>query len=93
MYTLLKFSSVKLQQIENEKNKIKSEVKQFLEKNRFLLKEAETKVNLLHPDNILKRGYSITMQNGKAVRSADEVTDDIIITKLYNGTIKSKIEK
>lgn len=88
-----KFSSVKSQQIENEKNKIKNEVKQFLEKNRFLLKEAETKVNLLHPDNILKRGYSITMQNGKAIRSADEVTDDIIITKLYNGTIKSKIEK
>lgn len=88
-----KFSSLKKQQIESESLKLKSETKILLDKKGYQLKELKTKVDLLHPDNVLKRGYSITMQNGKAIRNADEIVDDIIITKLYKGTIKSKIEK
>lgn len=88
-----RFSSLKKQQIESESLKLKSETKIFLDKKGYQLKELKTKVDLLHPDNVLKRGYSITMQNGKAIRNADEIVDDIIITKLYKGTIKSKIEK
>lgn len=88
-----KFSSLKKQQIESESLKLKSETKILLDKKVYQLKELKTKVDLLHPDNVLKRGYSITMQNGKAIRNADEIVDDIIITKLYKGTIKSKIEK
>lgn len=88
-----KFSSLKKQQVESESLKLKSETKILLDKKVYQLKELKTKVDLLHPDNVLKRGYSITMQNGKAIRNADEIVDDIIITKLYKGTIKSKIEK
>lgn len=88
-----KFSSLKKQQVESESLKLKSETKILLDKKGYQLKELKTKVDLLHPDNVLKRGYSITMQNGKAIRNADEIVDDIIITKLYKGTIKSKIEK
>lgn len=88
-----RFSSLKKQQIESESLKLKSETKILLDKKGYQLKELKTKVDLLHPDNVLKRGYSITMQNGKAIRNADEIVDDIIITKLYKGTIKSKIEK
>lgn len=88
-----RFSSLKKQQIESESLKLKSETKILLDKKGYQLKELKTKVDLLHPDNVLKRGYSITMQNGRAIRNADEIVDDIIITKLYKGTIKSKIEK
>jgi len=32
-----------------------------------------TDPELLHPENILKRGYSITLKSGKALRNAGEV--------------------
>jgi len=50
------------------------------------------KITLLDPANVLKRGYSITYLNGKAVKNAGEVEDgNLISTRLFEGTIKSKI--
>jgi len=54
----------------------------------------ENKLNLLKPENILKRGYSITTVNGKALKSATEVkTGDQIISKLHHGKLISIVEK
>ena len=44
--------------------------------------------------HILRRGYSITLHNGHALRSGDELADgDIIETRLEQGTLKSEIRK
>nr|NQU90341.1 hypothetical protein [Bacteroidota bacterium] len=52
----------------------------------------EGKIRLIHPENILKRGYSITRFNGKVVYSHSEMKPgDQIETTLYKGSIKSKI--
>ena len=41
---------------------------------------------------MLKRGYSITRINGKAVRDASQLkTGDEIETQLEKGTVKSKV--
>ena len=46
------------------------------------------------PIHILRRGYSITLHNGHALRSGDELADgDIIETRLEQGTLKSEIRK
>lgn len=46
----------------------------------------------LHPDNILKRGFSITLHNGKVLKSINKLDPDSeIVTQLYNGVIKSRI--
>lgn len=51
------------------------------------------KVNLLSPQNTLKRGYSITIFNGRAVASSSLLNDgDMITTKLYNAEIVSEIK-
>ena len=44
------------------------------------------------PDNLLKKGFSITrLQNGKIVRDNKQVkTGDILISQLYEGQIKSE---
>jgi exonuclease VII large subunit len=53
----------------------------------------EMKVSLLDPVNVLKRGYSITYLRGKAIRDTVSVKkDDIIDTRLYDGSITSIVE-
>ena len=50
-------------------------------------------IRLLDPVNVLKRGYSITYLNEKAIRdSAGVQQGDIIRTRIYKGSIKSTVE-
>lgn len=50
------------------------------------------RTSAVDPMLILKRGYSITMINGKSVRNANALKqDDEIETRLEQGTIKSRI--
>jgi len=51
----------------------------------------EKQVRLLHPENILRRGFSITRQNGKVITDAALIADTRIETTLYKGKIISKI--
>ena len=60
-------------------------------KNLNLIQE---KLRLVDPQNILKRGYSLTMLNGKIVKSVQTVKEgDLLETRLSDGTIESKVEK
>ncbi|MBR5962872.1 MAG: exodeoxyribonuclease VII large subunit [Bacteroidaceae bacterium] len=44
------------------------------------------------PENILRRGYSITLLNGKVLRDASEIReDDILCTRLASGSVRSKV--
>lgn len=57
------------------------------------LENFETKINLLDPHKVLKRGYSITYLNGKALKDIESVRkDDIINTRLFSGSIISIVE-
>jgi exodeoxyribonuclease VII large subunit len=50
-------------------------------------------IRLLDPANVLKRGYSITYLHEKAVKDGADVREgDIIRTRIYRGSIKSKVE-
>ena len=61
---------------------------------RHKLEMLEQRAASLDPQLILKRGYSITLHNGKAVRSAQQLkANDEIETKLEQGTVISKVEK
>jgi exodeoxyribonuclease VII large subunit len=58
------------------------------------LRSKENNINHLNPRNVLKRGYSITYKNGKAVKSESEVkTGDRLKTTLYEGELISKVER
>jgi exodeoxyribonuclease VII large subunit len=70
------------------------ELNDYFLTNRHKLEVLEQKNNYLNPDKIFKRGYSITIKDGKIIRSAKDVKpDDIIKTQLIDGTIQSKVEK
>ena len=44
------------------------------------------------PELLLKRGYSITLKDGKSIRSASQLkSGDIIETRLADGSVKSEV--
>jgi exodeoxyribonuclease VII large subunit len=54
----------------------------------------QDKLRLVDPQNILKRGYSLTMLNGKIVKSVKQIVNgDILETRLSDGKIESKVGK
>ena len=58
------------------------------------LENLEEKIKLLHPHNVLKRGYSITLLNGKALTHAtDARSGDTLVTVLYEGEVKSEVKR
>jgi len=59
-----------------------------------IIENIENKLDLLNPDNILKRGYSITYLNGEVVKEISKIKkNDEVITKLLSGYIRSTIEE
>ncbi len=58
-----------------------------------LLKVLKEKLNVINPEKILGRGYSITFTNdGKILSDAGQANeDDILETRLAKGTVKSKV--
>lgn len=65
---------------------------QLFKNQKDMLNNMEDKIRILHPDNILKRGYSITMFEGRTVTDARQLkVGDEIVTKVYQGEVKSKI--
>ncbi len=54
----------------------------------------EEKVRLLHPDNILKRGFSITRHNGKVITNATNLkSGDELQTQVYEGEVTSVVRQ
>ena len=74
------------------KTSLQGNVKNSFRDNGLVLNQLQHTVEILDPVNVLKRGYSITTINGKAVTSIDQVaTGDRIITRLADGEIVSDV--
>lgn len=75
-------------------HRLDSATTQRLERERHRLQLVAQRAQAQDPIHILRRGYSITLHNGHALRSGDELADgDIIETRLEQGTLKSEIRK
>lgn len=58
------------------------------------LNSIQEKLRLVDPQNILKRGYSLTMLNGKIVKSVGQLQKgDLLETRLSDGTVESNVDK
>lgn len=57
------------------------------------IENIENLLRVLSPENTLKRGYSITRVNGKALTSVSEVrAGDEVRTQLLDGEVRSRVE-
>lgn len=96
---LEKLGSIMTYKLEREKSKLNNLSKMIspnilnrLDKEKIKLENIETKLKLLNPENILKKGYSLTLVEGKIVKSINSVKKGSIIdTKFSDGIIKSEV--
>ena len=94
-----KLGSIMTYKLEREKSELNNLSKMIspnmlnrLDKEKIKLENIETKLNLLNPENILKKGYSLTLVEGKIVKSINSVKKGSIIdTKFSDGIIKSEV--
>ena len=64
----------------------------YLKNSELALENIEKNIQIMDPINVLKRGFSITYSNGKAVKEVSKLEKDAAITTvLFNGTIESTI--
>ncbi len=82
------------QRIEDAVHQLGEELKYDLERQKDRLTHAVERLNLLNPLLVLKRGYSLTLMQGKVVTSVAQVKKgDVLETRLTDGTIISKVER
>jgi len=86
--------------IDGNNNKLKLDVNRLVgglkivfQEHKSKIKNFEQAIRLLDPINVLQRGYSITYLREKAIKDSSELqTGDIIRTKVYKGSVNSKVE-
>jgi exodeoxyribonuclease VII large subunit len=89
-----KFLSIRFQELLGNNDILKLKLNTFLSDSRASIEHIESKVRILDPKNVLKRGYSITLKDSKPVKSIDDVNEnDIIKTVLYDGNISSSVKE
>ncbi|MDD4777723.1 MAG: exodeoxyribonuclease VII large subunit [Fermentimonas sp.] len=67
-------------------------IRQQMQGQFHLLERNEQYINMISPLNILKRGYTLVLKNGKIVTSTDEIEEgDTIQTRFRDGNITSEV--
>jgi exodeoxyribonuclease VII large subunit len=88
--SLLEKQSEQLRQSELH---LRRELTNLLERKGDYLALLKKRAELVDPWNILKRGYSMTLLEGKSVSSIKNIEPGILLeTRLYKGSIISKVE-
>jgi len=76
------------------KSSLKNGALHLLSKENERLHLSENAVRLLDPEKVLKRGYTLTLKEGKIVKSVKQIAvDDELETRFADGNVKSKITK
>ena len=72
---------------------LKKDVGGQLKQTTMILSNTKRNLTNLSPKNVLKRGYSITLLNGKSLRSYDQVKEgQLLDTLLYKGSVQSEVK-
>ena len=78
--------------LEHTKVLIRTHLKAYLYYMKAALRDRENNIRHLNPLNVLRRGYSITYKGSGLIKDIQNVkSGDIIMTILFNGTIRSSI--
>jgi exodeoxyribonuclease VII large subunit len=76
------------------KNLLSVQSKELISKEKERIHFHENTARLINPENVLKRGYTLTLKEGKIVKSTKQLTvNEDIETRFAHGIILSKITK
>ena len=74
--------------------KLKMLVDKHLKEKNHILQLKKEKLSGVNPKEVLKRGYTITVKNGKVIKDKNEVqSGEVLETHFYNGKIESIVKK
>ena len=80
-------------QVQQLEKQLLTSVKTNMQSSNTRISSLSDKLRLLNPQNILKRGYSITSYKGTMVLNTNELkVDDIVETQTYKGSFTSKVQ-
>jgi exodeoxyribonuclease VII large subunit len=86
------FSSGKEKSLVRNNQSLVSFTLNSLNNNYKRLESLENTLNILKPENVLLRGYTITSLNGRILRNRDQAkTDDLIDTQFSDGVVESRV--
>jgi exodeoxyribonuclease VII large subunit len=86
------FSADHFKTVQMSGEKLVSYTAASLNNNKNLLAVMNNKLNILNPENVLKRGYTITSLNGEIMKKSSRIKkDDIIDTMFSDGSVTSKV--
>jgi exodeoxyribonuclease VII large subunit len=75
------------------RNRIPNATNTLFKSRSMELENIHKQIKNMSPENVLKRGYSITLLNGKAIKSFEDVKNgDIIHTAIFKGNISSIVQ-
>lgn len=78
--------------LSNLQTRLTQAMNQSLQQAQRQLKERKTMLQVLSPDNILKRGYAIVQKGDEIIKRIDTIQeDDAIQIQLYDGIIHSTV--
>lgn len=87
------WSKQQLSQLQTISISLKRYVQQLLKQNLSSLNTAEKHLRLISPDNVLKRGYTLTIKGDKVLKNCAELrVGDEITTVFKNGKIDSIVK-
>lgn len=88
------FCNRQQQEMEQHTFILQKSVSAFLKHEHIALNNVSKTIDNMHPDNVLKRGYSITRVNGKTVSAIDEVqSGDVLETIVSDGRVISQVSE
>lgn len=81
-------------QLQHTRTVIKHGIEKLYQREGYSLSEMTQYIKMVSPDNILKRGYTLTVKEGKIIKSRDDVSvNDTVETMFYDGKVESIISK
>ena len=96
-YVIKKFEEIipeSINKLVEREEEIVSALEKIIERAENRLNNKRDRVEDLNPKNILKRGYSITLKNGKPVKESRELTEGDMVETVYSkGRSVSEIKK
>lgn len=92
-YFMRNWNKQQLSQLQTISISLKRYVQQLLKQNLSSLDTAEKHLRLISPDNVLKRGYTLTIKGDKVLKNCAELkVGDEITTVFKNGKIDSIVK-
>lgn len=82
-----------LNKINTFTERLKNATKRIIQEEKHRLTNKEQFLKLISPENILKKGYTLTIRNNKIVKSSLELKEgDTITNRFYDGDVVSEVK-